>query len=105
MGAHAARALAEGGRAEVVPLASVAAGGLAPSGGAGLAGIAKDWQASFESNVLSAVLLVEAVRADLEAHAGVPAGVRAAIEELCGAPVVTARTQPGGFSPGVAARL
>ncbi len=34
-----------------------------------------------------------------------PAGVRAAIEELCGAPVVTARTQPGGFSPGVAARL
>ena len=35
----------------------------------------------------------------------VPAGVRAAVEELCGAPVVAARTQPGGFSPGVAARL
>jgi 3-oxoacyl-[acyl-carrier protein] reductase len=47
-----------------------AAGGLAPSGDAGLAGIAEDWQESFESNVLSAVLLVEAMRADLEAHAG-----------------------------------
>jgi aminoglycoside phosphotransferase (APT) family kinase protein len=34
-----------------------------------------------------------------------PAAVRAAIEEVCGAPVVEARTQPGGFSPGVAARL
>ena len=35
----------------------------------------------------------------------VPAAVRAAIEEVCGAPVAEARTQPGGFSPGVAARL
>ena len=35
----------------------------------------------------------------------VPAHVRAAIEEICGCPVVEARTQPGGFSPGVAARV
>jgi aminoglycoside phosphotransferase (APT) family kinase protein len=35
----------------------------------------------------------------------VPAPVRSAIEEACGSPVVTARTQPGGFSPGVAARV
>jgi aminoglycoside phosphotransferase (APT) family kinase protein len=34
-----------------------------------------------------------------------PAAVRAAVEEICGAPVTEARTQPGGFSPGVAARL
>jgi aminoglycoside phosphotransferase (APT) family kinase protein len=34
-----------------------------------------------------------------------PAAVRAAVEEVCGAPVTGARTQPGGFSPGVAARL
>jgi hypothetical protein len=35
----------------------------------------------------------------------VPAPVRAAIEDICGCPVVEARTQPGGFSPGVAARV
>jgi hypothetical protein len=35
----------------------------------------------------------------------VPASVRSAIEDECGSPVVTARTQPGGFSPGVAARV
>jgi aminoglycoside phosphotransferase (APT) family kinase protein len=35
----------------------------------------------------------------------VPAPVRSAIEYECGSPVVTARTQPGGFSPGVAARV
>jgi aminoglycoside phosphotransferase (APT) family kinase protein len=31
--------------------------------------------------------------------------VRAGIEAICGSPVTQARTQPGGFSPGVAARL
>ena len=35
----------------------------------------------------------------------VPEPVRAAIEEVCGAAVIQARTQPGGFSPGVAARV
>ena len=37
--------------------------------------------------------------------AQVPAAVRAAIEDVCGAAVVQARTQPGGFSPGLAARV
>ena len=37
--------------------------------------------------------------------AQVPAPVRAAIEDVCGAAVVQARTQPGGFSPGLAARV
>ncbi|MFG1807181.1 aminoglycoside phosphotransferase family protein [Streptomyces sp. NPDC049040] len=37
--------------------------------------------------------------------AAVPAGLRAAVEERLGAPVVAADTQSGGFSPGVAARL
>jgi aminoglycoside phosphotransferase (APT) family kinase protein len=37
--------------------------------------------------------------------AQVPAPVRAAIEDACGAAVVRARTQPGGFSPGLAARV
>lgn len=31
--------------------------------------------------------------------------VRAGIERICGSPVVHARSQPGGFSPGVAARV
>jgi aminoglycoside phosphotransferase (APT) family kinase protein len=35
----------------------------------------------------------------------VPRPVRVAIEGVCGAPVVEAQTQPGGFSPGVAARV
>jgi aminoglycoside phosphotransferase (APT) family kinase protein len=35
----------------------------------------------------------------------VPERVRRAIEDVLGAPVVAARTQPGGFSPGLAARL
>jgi aminoglycoside phosphotransferase (APT) family kinase protein len=35
----------------------------------------------------------------------VPPPVRAAIEGACGAAVIEARTQPGGFSPGVAARV
>jgi aminoglycoside phosphotransferase (APT) family kinase protein len=34
-----------------------------------------------------------------------PGPVRAVIAGLCGAPVVAASTQPGGFSPGVAARV
>lgn len=34
-----------------------------------------------------------------------PEPVRAAVEGVCGAPVTEARTQPGGFSPGVAARV
>src|SRR5579862_9424842 len=35
----------------------------------------------------------------------VPDAVRTAIERVCGAAVIEARTQPGGFSPGVAARV
>ena len=35
----------------------------------------------------------------------VPQTVRGAIERVCGAPVTEAWTQPGGFSPGVAARV
>jgi aminoglycoside phosphotransferase (APT) family kinase protein len=35
----------------------------------------------------------------------VPQPVRWAIEQVCGGPVVAAQTQPGGFSPGVAARV
>ena len=35
----------------------------------------------------------------------VPEPVRAGVEQICGAPVVRATSQPGGFSPGVAARL
>lgn len=47
-----------------------AAGGVSPGGSAGLDGISKDWQASFESNVLTAVLLVEALRSALERAGG-----------------------------------
>jgi aminoglycoside phosphotransferase (APT) family kinase protein len=36
---------------------------------------------------------------------GVPARVRSAIEEVCGSAVTEARTQPAGFSPGVAVRV
>jgi 3-oxoacyl-[acyl-carrier protein] reductase len=49
-----------------------AAGGLAgaaPSGSP-LRDVRADWQAGFESNVLTAVLLVEALRPELERHAG-----------------------------------
>jgi aminoglycoside phosphotransferase (APT) family kinase protein len=35
----------------------------------------------------------------------VPQPVRAAIGQVCGAPVIEARDQPGGFSPGMAARV
>ncbi|MGN6796136.1 MAG: aminoglycoside phosphotransferase family protein [Streptosporangiaceae bacterium] len=44
----------------------------------------------------------EGVRVDWDS---VPEPVRAGIEAICGSPVVRARSQPGGFSPGVAARL
>ncbi len=39
------------------------------------------------------------------AWASIPAQVRAAVEEELGSTVVSAASQPGGFSPGVAARL
>jgi hypothetical protein len=39
------------------------------------------------------------------AWADLPPAVRAFTEDHLGSPVVSARTQPGGFSPGVAARL
>lgn len=35
----------------------------------------------------------------------VPASVREAVQAVCGAPIVEARTQSGGFSPGLAARI
>jgi aminoglycoside phosphotransferase (APT) family kinase protein len=35
----------------------------------------------------------------------VPRSVRRAVERACGSSVIEARTQPGGFSPGVAARV
>lgn len=44
----------------------------------------------------------EGVRVD---WTGLPAAVRDAVEQACGSPVTRAVTQPGGFSPGVAARL
>lgn len=49
-----------------------AAGGLTPDQPAAspLQQVRRDWQASFESNVLTAVLLVEALRADLERAGG-----------------------------------
>jgi 3-oxoacyl-[acyl-carrier protein] reductase len=49
-----------------------AAGGLSPGGegAAGLDGVRQDWLASFESNVLTAVLLVEALREALERGGG-----------------------------------
>ena len=46
-----------------------AAGGISPSGGS-LSEVRQDWQAAFESNVLTAVLLVEALRPQLDANAG-----------------------------------
>jgi aminoglycoside phosphotransferase (APT) family kinase protein len=44
----------------------------------------------------------EGQRVDWE---GLPPSVAASVEGVLGSPVVEARTQPGGFSPGVAARL
>lgn len=47
-----------------------AAGGLSPRGASTLDGVRQEWLASFESNVLTAVLLVEALRAALERDGG-----------------------------------
>lgn len=49
-----------------------AAGGISAgeADGADLEGVRRDWSAAFDSNVISAVLLVEALRAHLEAEAG-----------------------------------
>jgi aminoglycoside phosphotransferase (APT) family kinase protein len=44
-------------------------------------------------------------RGERLAWEGLPDDVRGAIEERLGSTVVSAETQPGGFSPGVAARL
>jgi aminoglycoside phosphotransferase (APT) family kinase protein len=44
----------------------------------------------------------EGVRVNWEA---LPKRIRTGIEGICGSPVMRARSQPGGFSPGVAARL
>jgi 3-oxoacyl-[acyl-carrier protein] reductase len=49
-----------------------AAGGISPQGSAddGLAAVRRDWQLTFESNVLTAVLLVEALRDAIERGGG-----------------------------------
>lgn len=49
-----------------------AAGGISAGAesGSGLAGIRAEWQASFDSNILTAVLLVEALRDALQADGG-----------------------------------
>jgi 3-oxoacyl-[acyl-carrier protein] reductase len=49
-----------------------AAGGLSPSsaGDSPLEAVRRDWQSSFESNMLTAVLLVEALQSQLEQAAG-----------------------------------
>jgi 3-oxoacyl-[acyl-carrier protein] reductase len=49
-----------------------AAGGLSPGadGASGLHAVRRDWQASFESNVLTAVLLTEALRGAIERDGG-----------------------------------
>jgi 3-oxoacyl-[acyl-carrier protein] reductase len=57
---------AERGCAGVV----AAAGGVSPHRADGLDGVRQDWLASFGSNVLTAVLLVEAVREEIERSGG-----------------------------------
>jgi 3-oxoacyl-[acyl-carrier protein] reductase len=57
---------AERGCAAVV----AAAGGVSPHRADGLDGVRQDWLASFESNVLTAVLLVEALREVIERSGG-----------------------------------
>jgi 3-oxoacyl-[acyl-carrier protein] reductase len=68
--ARVAAAVAEAGR-DCAGLVA-AAGGMspAPEPEAGLDAIRADWQAAFESNVLTAVLLTEALRGSLERAAG-----------------------------------
>lgn len=46
------------------------AGGLSPGGSGSLAEVRADWQTAFESNVLTAVLLVEALRGEIEGCGG-----------------------------------
>jgi len=69
-----ATAVAEGVRAAERRCAGVvaAAGGVSPGGdgAAGLGGVRQDWLASFESNVLTAVLLVEALYEALDRDGG-----------------------------------
>jgi 3-oxoacyl-[acyl-carrier protein] reductase len=52
-----------------------AAGGLSPRGASTLDGVRQEWLASFESSVLTAVLLVEALRAALVGDGGGTANV------------------------------
>jgi 3-oxoacyl-[acyl-carrier protein] reductase len=70
--AAGATAVAEAVRAAARRCAGVvaAAGGVSPRGTAGLDGVRQDWLASFESNVLTAVLLVEALREAIERDGG-----------------------------------
>jgi 3-oxoacyl-[acyl-carrier protein] reductase len=69
-----ATAVAENVRAAERPCAGIvaAAGGVSPGGdgATGLDGVRQDWLASFESNVLTAVLLVEALHEALERDGG-----------------------------------
>lgn len=62
----------EDGAAAVAAHVGECAGVVAAAGGVGGDGngVRADWQASFESNVLTAVLLVEALRPSLERNAG-----------------------------------
>jgi 3-oxoacyl-[acyl-carrier protein] reductase len=60
--------LAEAGRGCAGVVA--AAGGVSPGGDASLAGIRAGWEAGFESNVLTAVLAVEALRPSIEENRG-----------------------------------
>ena len=72
--AAGATAVAESARAAERRCAGVvaAAGGISAGGegAAGLDGVRQDWLAAFESNVLTAVLLVEALREALERDGG-----------------------------------
>ena len=67
-----ATAVAENVRAAERPCAGIvaAAGGVSPHRADGLDGVRQDWLASFGSNVLTAVLLVEAVREEIERSGG-----------------------------------
>lgn len=64
-----AAAVSSAGR-RCVGVVAAAGGVSAGSSAAGLPGVRRDWQASFESNVLTAVLLVEALRELAERDGG-----------------------------------
>jgi 3-oxoacyl-[acyl-carrier protein] reductase len=68
-GAEAVAAEVEGNGRSCVGVVA-AAGGLTPAGNGTLADLNKAWTAAFDSNVLTAVLLVEALRGHLERHGG-----------------------------------